>query len=676
MVTIFHLSDLHIATGAHWNNLQQCILDEARRIEGEKILVLTGDFHNYGDGNYDKAKVFLKELFAALGVNPAEDVFAIPGNHDVGNPTTMERRFPGEEWAFRQNSAVEWLKTHNAADQFYSRNVEARLASYAPYCAFVRELGIYPDGGDEYLPARVHVRCWRGRLNILHLNTTLVAAGQAERAEQVDILSATAPEIWKGADGGLPALALGHNSFYDLVNDKGKGQLHQRSLVSPFAKNGVCAYLCGDTHAEEIDSGRQIVRLDYGYSDRVDVIPNAVGVKGAADEKDTFSDFGLYLHEWDEGGGTVRQTLLRWLPDRTQARFFREAAGGYSMPHRSPTDELERLRAQAEPRDEPQPETEAEKERTERARALWTAGQSAQALALLDEGAQALREQARQRIREQRLAIDILKSEAPDPARVAQIRARYEDCARLAMAHRASVSVVYDYVSFLDDQHDYAPAVEAARWLMAYYEQEHEPVGTQAALRNLLGILLAENHRFAEAEAEYRAALALYEKLAKENPSAYEPNVAATRNNLGNLLKNTNRMTEAEAEYRAALALYEKLARENPSAYEPDVATTRNNLGTLLSDTNRIVEAEAEFRAALAIREKLAKENPSAYEPYVATTAFNYALLLLQDQKRGSEAKPLLERAAAIWDEYPHFADRARRAHGLLTLLDRFGLLH
>ncbi|OAN50319.1 hypothetical protein A6A04_02675 [Paramagnetospirillum marisnigri] len=83
--------------------------------------------------------------------------------------------------------------------------------------------------------------------------------------------------------------------------------------------------------------------------------------------------------------------------------------------------------------------------------------------------------------------------------------------------------------------------------------------------------------RAAEAEADYRRALAAY------------PDHAASLANLGALLKDLGRAREAEAPCRRAVAL------------RPGLAEGHNNLGAVLLDLGRPDEAEACFRQALAL---------------------------------------------------------------------------
>ena len=94
-----------------------------------------------------------------------------------------------------------------------------------------------------------------------------------------------------------------------------------------------------------------------------------------------------------------------------------------------------------------------------------------------------------------------------------------------------------------------------------------------------------------EAEAEYRKALAIQQKLADDNPAVdrFRSGLARTHHNLGSVLSDTGKSTEAEAEYRKALAIQRKLVDDNPAVtrFRSDLAGNHNNLGILLSNTGK-----------------------------------------------------------------------------------------
>lgn len=314
MISILHISDLHIIGGAEWNNMRAALLEEVRdKVQdlekGEKLLVVTGDFHNFNDSSYRQAEEFLHQLFDAMAIDPAKDVFVIPGNHDVGNPNMMAAHFrTDKDWKMRQKAALSGIK---AGDKEY---MGWRLESFIPYCEFVQRLGIYPSD-SKTLPAEAHVRNWRNKLNILHLNTALVADGESKEEQQTDTDSATGDKVWSSYfESTIPALVLGHNSFFDLKENQ------QTELEAVFARKNVSAYLCGDLHSRENNRHRQMIRLRSGLQDTPQ-IPNVVCMKGAADKSDHYSEFGFYWHDWDEETGRVVLDARNWKRDEDQSEF-------------------------------------------------------------------------------------------------------------------------------------------------------------------------------------------------------------------------------------------------------------------------------------------------------------------------------------------------------------------
>jgi tetratricopeptide (TPR) repeat protein len=169
-----------------------------------------------------------------------------------------------------------------------------------------------------------------------------------------------------------------------------------------------------------------------------------------------------------------------------------------------------------------------------------------------------------------------------------------------------------------------------------------------------LGTLLMHAGKTAEAEAEYRSALAVYRKLADQSPSVdeFRGGQASTHNAMGILLSNTGKLAEAEVEYRSALALVQKLADDNQNAtrFGNILAKCHNNLGILLIQTGRPAEAEAEYRTAMALQRKLVDDDPHDTESqyFLANTGDNLGVVLSRTG-RPAEAEAEYRRALAIF---------------------------
>ncbi|HEX4590031.1 MAG TPA: protein kinase, partial [Gemmataceae bacterium] len=238
-----------------------------------------------------------------------------------------------------------------------------------------------------------------------------------------------------------------------------------------------------------------------------------------------------------------------------------------------------------------------------------------------------------------------------------------------------------------------AEAEDAFRAALALYEKlaaEHAGVpeycrwlsGCQNNLANLLG----QQGRHAEAEAAYRAALAVGERSAAEHPGVaeYRQDVAKSHLNLGVLLSDLGQLLDAEAEYRKALALQERLAAEHPGVpeYRQLLSVSHKNLGTLLYKLRRHVEAEAAYRAALAGGERLAAEYPGMPECKQNLASTHDGLGgLLTDLGRHVEAEAAYRAALAVYEklaaDHPGVPEYrkglAQSHHNLGRLLRRLG---
>ena len=343
MITILHLSDLYLYKDAQTYNMQEILIKEAKEAfknipKGQKLLIITGDYHNYTDIDYNLAETFLSQLITAMGIDCSQDVFMVPGNHDIGNKDTLKSQDINVD---PEDISAYTLKIQSGSMERY---IEKKLKAYFPYCDFVRRLGLYNDSSDLLYPARVHVRQWQGKntkLNILHLNTTLAANAPFDETNQIslsnknnqmtDLTRVFDPETWKSFDTpDLPCIALGHDHFYNLA------EAHQTSLQSAFSSKNVSAYLCGDSHRTEDHARNQMIPLSTGpKQDRLE-IPNLVCAKNIGDMEDDYSDFGYYLHEWNEDTGEVKVIFRRWKPEYIAQSFHDESIDGVYYMRSSP----------------------------------------------------------------------------------------------------------------------------------------------------------------------------------------------------------------------------------------------------------------------------------------------------------------------------------------------------
>ena len=331
MIHILHISDLHFVKNAAAYNTEEVLLREASEKvrgvpQGKKLLIVTGDFHNFWDKDYQKAEEFLEKLVTGMGLDMKQDVFVIPGNHDVGNDAALEPLLQPKDsdWKSHQKSCLSMLKNN---DKDY---IEERLLKFLPYCVFLQHLGIYDIASDEKYPARTHVRCWRSTLNILHLNTALIADGTNKNNQMTDADIAANPKTWQPYyDAAIPSIAIGHCNFYDIKKDQ------RADLAGTFALRNVSAYLCGDRHQTERDPEHRTIPIQPEIKQDIR-IPNLVAAKSIADGDDSYSEVGFCWHYWDEVSDEVSVEFRKWTRD-TRGKTEPDGEGRkYDMRHERP----------------------------------------------------------------------------------------------------------------------------------------------------------------------------------------------------------------------------------------------------------------------------------------------------------------------------------------------------
>ena len=167
---------------------------------------------------------------------------------------------------------------------------------------------------------------------------------------------------------------------------------------------------------------------------------------------------------------------------------------------------------------------------------------------------------------------------------------------------------------------------------------------------NNLAILYGKIQRFDESENMYKAAIEIQERLVKENPKAYEPDLAMSYNNLAILYGKIQRFDESEKMYKAAIEISERLAKENPKSYEPDLAMSYNNLAILYGKIQRFDESEKMYKAAIEISERLAKENPKSYELDLVSSYDDLAFMYYETEQF-KESEKTYKKAISIYEQ-------------------------
>ena len=210
-----------------------------------------------------------------------------------------------------------------------------------------------------------------------------------------------------------------------------------------------------------------------------------------------------------------------------------------------------------------------------------------------------------------------------------------------------NLAVLYRKIQRFDESEKmHKAAIEIQERLAKDNPKVYEP--DLAMSYNNLAILYAKIQRFDESEKMLKAAIEIHERFVKENPKANEHSLAMSYNNLANLYNEIQRLEESEKMYKVAIEIKERLAKENPKANEPDLAMSYKNLADLYNEIQRFDESEKMYKAAIEIRERLAKEYPKVYEPDLADSYYYNLAVLYYEIQRFDESEKMYKAAIEI----------------------------
>ncbi len=272
------LSDLHIFESTDWNLMMDGYKKLSKKLH-PKFIVVTGDFRHKSykeNEDYSKTIDFLNEIVKIFNVEK-EDVFLVPGNHDV------------EDYDYRAEAIDKIVSDIGRNPEIYTKYLKPTSNLYSSFCnykKFVKNFyGTEVKDGRVSMPERVIALPWKDKINIILLNTALISDGNKNHDEIIDINAFSKIKI----DNDLPTIVLGHHDFKSICKS------HAERMKRIFGINRVKAYLCGDTHREEIK-----------YIDKYDneKIPCIICGKSAVEITDDYSDVGVIEYYLEEDGYT------------------------------------------------------------------------------------------------------------------------------------------------------------------------------------------------------------------------------------------------------------------------------------------------------------------------------------------------------------------------------------
>lgn len=201
-----------------------------------------------------------------------------------------------------------------------------------------------------------------------------------------------------------------------------------------------------------------------------------------------------------------------------------------------------------------------------------------------------------------------------------------------------------------------------------------------------LGIVLSYTSQFDEAIFAVQQSKLIRERLALDNPSDAEAqsDLANSITSMGILLYENGRFDEAIVAYKQATSINELLFQKDPSSIrlQKGLALSHLNLGNVLNDSGNPTDALFTYEQATELLERLAQQDPSntQFQMYLAGCYGNLGNVL-RDSGNPADSLVAFQKAIAIQEqlaqEYPsetHFKSDLAQSHtNYGSLLLEFG---
>ncbi len=176
-----------------------------------------------------------------------------------------------------------------------------------------------------------------------------------------------------------------------------------------------------------------------------------------------------------------------------------------------------------------------------------------------------------------------------------------------------------------------------------------------AACHSDIGDLQKQTGQPERAMESYRKGLVIWERLVRENPDNkdFADGLAGKLNNIGLFQTETGQRERALESYGKSLPIFERLARENPkdTRFANELAIGHNNIGMLQRGMGQPKQASESYGKALTIQERLVRENPDSldFAGKLAISHYNIGNLL-RDTGQPERALESYGKALAIWE--------------------------
>lgn len=286
-ITWFQFSDMHVFAQKAGNvAILQAYKKLAETISPD-FVVVTGDFRHLGKKTtFESGIEQLEKMLSVFGVGK-QDVFLIPGNHDVSLGTDPEAR----------STCIKDIHDNIEKNyQSYAQYQEKLMDSFSDYRMMVKRFykGILEESDPRITKCdNVYYVCWNNILNIVGMNTAMISDGKRDHKEVFD-----ADSLFAILDSGefkpsLPTILLGHHSSNDFYESQ---SIFWKTFLY---RTNPSTYLHGDIHKLNIQDALGSILVP-------ERIPCVACGKSVPDVEDDYSDVSFVCFEWENDTVTVR----------------------------------------------------------------------------------------------------------------------------------------------------------------------------------------------------------------------------------------------------------------------------------------------------------------------------------------------------------------------------------
>jgi len=162
-------------------------------------------------------------------------------------------------------------------------------------------------------------------------------------------------------------------------------------------------------------------------------------------------------------------------------------------------------------------------------------------------------------------------------------------------------------------------------------EEQRIAMPNQTTMPKVLRMLALDFKHMGQLEEALEAAredVALMRDLARDQPNAFNPDLARSLNNLSNPLSDLGHREEALEAMWECVPLYRDLVRDWPNAFNLDLARSLNNFSICLSDLGHREEALQAAQECVALYRNLAQDRPNTFRPELARSLNNFSIHL------------------------------------------------